>query len=115
MSDEFEITYGFNPLDASDALFDSDLDGAINVKEAQDNNNPLVDDYPPVIEVPKSLHLDADHIFTTLTEEALVAATNVIANDGLDGDDCCSLSPIGFERGVQVFTFWSISHYLASG
>jgi hypothetical protein len=32
-----------------------------------------------------------------------VAGTSVFANDGLDGDNCCSLTPLGFERGLQLF------------
>jgi hypothetical protein len=102
MSDAYESTYGFNALDPDDALLDSDFDGVNNGDEAQDNKNPLIDDYAPEIIVPQALHLNAQHIFTTLTKEALVAATNISANDGLDGNNCCNLTPVGFESGVQV-------------
>uniref|UniRef100_UPI0030F4410E choice-of-anchor U domain-containing protein n=1 Tax=Paraglaciecola sp. TaxID=1920173 RepID=UPI0030F4410E len=102
MSDEFESLYGFNAFDPADALLDSDKDGVTNGDEAQVNKNPLIDDYAPKITVPQSLHINAEHVFTTLTKTALVAATQVSASDGLDGNNCCSLTPVGFESGVQV-------------
>jgi hypothetical protein len=41
MSDDFEIFYGFNPLDPSDANLDSDGDGMTNLQEFKAGTNPL--------------------------------------------------------------------------
>ncbi|MHA1212671.1 MAG: hypothetical protein ACTSSH_09435, partial [Candidatus Heimdallarchaeota archaeon] len=44
MSDEFEYTYGLNPLDGSDNETDIDLDGLSNVQECFYGSNPLLED-----------------------------------------------------------------------
>ena len=101
MSDVFELEYGFDPFNASDASVDTDSDGTINVDEERNNTNPLIDDYAPVITVPQSVHLNADHTFTALTREQLVELTAVFVEDGRDGANCCSLTPVGFEQGEK--------------
>ena len=42
--DDFEVTYGFDPLDASDATLDPDNDGQSNLQEYQLGTNPRVAD-----------------------------------------------------------------------
>ncbi|MBA6302919.1 thrombospondin type 3 repeat-/CalX-beta domain-containing protein [Colwellia sp. MB02u-14] len=104
MSDVFELKYGFNPFNVADALMDTDSDGTINVDEERNNTNPLIDDYAPVITVPEAVHLDANHTFTALTREQLVKLTEVYVEDGRDGANCCSLTPVGFEQGQKHIT-----------
>ncbi|MCJ8321610.1 MAG: thrombospondin type 3 repeat-containing protein, partial [Colwellia sp.] len=101
MSDTFELTHGFNPLDPSDGLLDTDADGVNNADEAFANSNPLLDDYPPVITPPQAIHLFADHTFTELYLSELLSLTQVSVSDGHDGDNCCSLTAVGFEFGPK--------------
>lgn len=44
MPDLYEIKYGLNPLDSSDANLDSDNDGLTNLEEFKMNRNPIVDE-----------------------------------------------------------------------
>ena len=43
MTDAFELLYGLNPLDASDAGGDADGDGVTNIDEFNNGTNPLLD------------------------------------------------------------------------
>jgi hypothetical protein len=42
MSDDWELQYGFNPFDASDATLDKDGDGVTNLQEYQQGTDPRV-------------------------------------------------------------------------
>ncbi len=109
MLDEFELEFGFNPLDDRDGLLDSDGDGKTNAEEALALNangdpeptDPLIDDYGPVITPGKTLDIDATHIFTNLSLAEMVALTEVTVTDGKDGDGCCNLTAIEFETGSK--------------
>lgn len=48
MPDEWEIKYGFQPNDPSDASLDYDCDGLSNLEEYKAGSNPLVADRPPM-------------------------------------------------------------------
>lgn len=53
MSDTFEVQYGFNPLNPSDAGLDNDGDGISNLAEYQAGTNPLQNNNPvPVPTLP---------------------------------------------------------------
>lgn len=101
MGDEFELSFGFDPLNASDALLDTDADGISNVNEAIANSNPLLDDYAPIITPPQAIHIYADHTYTELELTELIVLTQVSVNDGLDGANCCNLMALGFETGAK--------------
>lgn len=54
MSDAFEVQYGFNPLNPSDAGLDNDGDGISNLAEYQAGTNPLQNNNPvPVPTLPE--------------------------------------------------------------
>jgi len=110
MSDDFELTYEFDPYDASDALLDSDGDGVDNVTEERNQTNPLVDDYGPELTLPDPINLKSKQTFTQLTLEELLALTDISADDGKDGINCCEVIPVGFENGSA--TFKSGSHII---
>jgi len=99
MSDEFEKEYNFDPLNSDDALLDTDFDGVSNAAEALAGSHPLLDDYAPIITPPQAVHINADHTFTRLNIERLIELTNISVNDGLDGENCCGLTALGFETG----------------
>ena len=101
MSDEFEITHNFDPLDPDDAELDTDLDGITNHEEALAGTNPLFDDYAPIITPPQAVHINAEHTFTKLEISRLISLTSISVNDGLDGKDCCGLTALGFETGAK--------------
>lgn len=51
MPDEWEMTYGFDPKDASDGIQDIDKDGYTNLEEYLNGSNPLIaEDRPPFSE-----------------------------------------------------------------
>ncbi|MFT7008381.1 MAG: hypothetical protein ACJAXJ_002921 [Colwellia sp.] len=104
MSDEFENSFNFNSLDAFDALLDTDQDGINNVNEFIAESNPLRDDYPPVITPPQSVHIKANHSYTELKLSTLIELTHVSVSDGLDGENCCNLTALGFETGAKNIT-----------
>ena len=99
MSDEFEQTYNFDPLNADDGALDTDLDGISNADEALANTHPLLDDYAPVISPPQAVHINAEHTYTALNISRLIKLTSISVNDGLDGLNCCGLTALGFETG----------------
>jgi hypothetical protein len=99
MSDEFELFNNFDPLDASDALLDTDFDGVTNVDEAMAGKNPLLDDYAPIISPPQAVNINAEHTFTALNINRLIKLTSITVRDGLDGQSCCGLTALGFETG----------------
>ena len=101
MGDEFENSFNFDPLDPADALLDTDHDGIINVNEAIAETNPLRDDYAPVISPPQAVHIKANHTYTKLELSTLIELTQVSVSDGLDGDNCCNLTALGFETGAK--------------
>jgi hypothetical protein len=101
MSDEFELLYGFDTLDAKDGLLDTDNDGIANYLEAKAQTNPLLDDYAPIITPPQAVNINAKHTFTKLDLVELIALTQVSVSDGKDGENCCGLTALGFENGPQ--------------
>jgi hypothetical protein len=101
MSDEFENNFNFNSLDASDALLDTDQDGILNLSEAIANSNPLLDDYAPIITPPQAVQIQANHTYTKLELNTLIELTQVSVRDGLDGNNCCNLTALGFETGAK--------------
>jgi hypothetical protein len=48
MPDAWEVLYGFNPYDPTDASLDEDNDGIMNVKEYQQRTNPLRESSSPM-------------------------------------------------------------------
>ncbi len=99
MSDEFENNYNFDPLNADDASLDTDHDGITNGAEALAGTHPLLDDYAPIISPPQAVHINAEHTFTPLNINQLIKLTNISVYDGLDGQNCCGLTVLGFETG----------------
>ena len=104
MSDEFELLHNFDPLNDEDGLYDTDSDGITNVEEALAGNNPLLDDYAPIITPPQAVHIYADHTFTKLDLSKLIQMTEVSVTDGKDGVNCCNLTALGFETGAKNIT-----------
>jgi hypothetical protein len=64
LSDEFELTHGFNPLDPSDAAGDEDNDGLSNLDEQLLGSNPRLDDQAPLITQPAPVDIDATGLLT---------------------------------------------------
>lgn len=104
MSDEFELLHNFDPLNDEDGLYDTDSDGVTNAAEALAGNNPLLDDYAPIITPPQAVHIYADHTFTKLELSKLIQMTKVSVTDGKDGINCCNLTALGFETGAKNIT-----------
>jgi hypothetical protein len=79
IDDVFELTYPgcLNPLDASDATADCDLDGRNNLQEYYDGTNPILADAAPKLIINE---VDYDQIGTDSTEfvEVLNKGTNTI-------------------------------------
>ncbi|WP_416398841.1 ubiquitin-like protein [Allohahella sp. A8] len=80
MLNTFEIRFGLNPRDASDALTDLDGDGLNNLGEAQADSDPLSDDQAPVIAQPEALVIRASALLTPIP--LFEAPTAVDALDG---------------------------------
>ena len=102
MSDEYETEYGFDPFNSNDALLDTDQDGITNLEEYRNQSNPLADDYAPIISTPQTMDLYAEHIFTELTLDQLRQFSQLVANDGKDGLNCCEVKPVGLKNDVMV-------------
>ncbi len=79
MSDSWEMTWGFDSLDSSDAALDSDGDGATNAEEYASGTNPHLDTVPPQISLDSTIQVDATGLFTP------VSFGNITATDHLDG------------------------------
>jgi hypothetical protein len=107
MSDSFELLYGLNPLDSSDAAGDLDGDNVANLQESSDNTDPedpedYVDTTAPVVATPEDLVLDASALYTPVSIRQLLglpagagdadvtAALTVLASDNVDGEACCN-------------------------
>jgi Thrombospondin type 3 repeat len=101
MSDEFELLHNFDPLNGDDGLLDTDFDGVSNAAEALAGSHPLRDDYAPIITPPQAVHINANHTFTQLDLQRLIALTSISVRDGLDGTNCCGLTALGFETGAK--------------
>ncbi|WP_431685641.1 tandem-95 repeat protein [Hahella sp. NBU794] len=112
MSDSFELLYGFNPFDSSDAAGDLDGDTISNYQEFVDNTNPndandYVDITPPVVVAPEDITIDAIALYTPVTLRKMLGLSSnasdadveamlaVLATDNVDGDDCCSVRAQG--------------------
>lgn len=80
MPDDWEITFGLDPLDARDATTDADSDSQANFEEFKAKTNPKRDDYPPVFATIPTVVLNATGLFTALPENITPTAT-----DGKDG------------------------------
>ena len=79
ISDEFEVENGFDPFDESDGSADSDNDGESNFEEFVNGSNPFVDDYPPVITLPRN------SIWLATGYETWVDVGQAIATDSASG------------------------------
>jgi hypothetical protein len=107
MSDLYEETHGFNPIDPSDAAEDADGDTLSNLQESIDGTSPSdASDYhdvtAPVITAPQSLIIDAVALHTPVTLQQLLglasdadnsdisAALGALTTDNVDGNGCCS-------------------------
>ncbi|MBU6953421.1 tandem-95 repeat protein [Hahella sp. HN01] len=119
MSDSFELLYGFNPFDSSDAAGDLDGDTISNYQEFVDNTNPndandYVDITPPVVVAPEDITIDAIALYTPVTlRQMLGLASNasdsdveamlaVLATDNVDGADCCSVRAQGLLNNTAL-------------
>ncbi|ABC29956.1 RTX toxins and related Ca2+-binding protein [Hahella chejuensis KCTC 2396] len=119
MSDSFELLYGFNPFDSSDAAEDLDGDAISNYQESVDNTNPndasdYVDTTPPVVVAPEDITIDAIALYTPVTlRQMLGLASNasdadveailaVLATDNVDGDNCCSVRAQGLLNNTAL-------------
>ncbi len=107
MSDEYETTYGFDPLDASDGAQDADGDTISNYQESVDNTDPsdandYVDVTAPVITPPATLTVNATGLFTPVSvvellglqsepasDAELQTELDALTIDNVDGSDCC--------------------------
>ena len=106
MSDEYEVAYGFNPLDDSDAAEDRDGDTLSNLQESLDNTDPddaadYYDVTAPIVSAPADLVIDAVGLFTpvplhqllglpnTTTDTDQDAALDSLVYDNVDGAGCC--------------------------
>jgi|GEM_PF-5780933 len=79
----FEVTYGFNPRDLTDAAKDSDSDGVSNLDEFTTGKNPTQDDVAPVFGDLATVTIDATGLFTTPTAETLSAPEAIDGKDGV--------------------------------
>ena len=86
LSDEFELTHGFNPLDPSDAAGDEDNDGLSNLDEQLLGSNPRLDDQAPLITQPAPVDIDATGLLTKVSR--LIAPQAI---DELDGEVAVTL------------------------
>ena len=123
MSDEYEVAYGFNPLDDSDAAEDRDGDTLSNLQESLDNTDPddaadYYDVTAPIVSAPADLVIDAVGLFTpvplhqllglpnTTTDTDQDAALDSLVYDNVDGAGCC---------GTRVVNLSNRSLLLAPG
>ena len=107
ISDEFENSNGLDPLDASDALVDSDNDTINNLQEFLDdtdpfNGNDYFDITEPIVQTPDEITVDAVALFTPVSIRSLLglsadadqseidAILSTLATDNVDGNDCCT-------------------------
>ena len=116
MSDTYEQTYGFNPLDGSDAAEDLDGDTISNLQESLDGTEPNDDsDYydvtAPVVSAPDDLVIDAVALYTPVplqqllgladdaTSNEIATALGAITSDNVDGSACCGTEVVGVLNG----------------
>ena len=92
MGDVFEVAYGLDPEDASDAGNDLDGDGLSNLQEQEQGRDPTRDDNPPRVTPPDDIVVDAGGLFT------VVDTGEASAVDDLDG-----ALPVE-RRGLNVFS-----------
>ncbi|MFZ5604495.1 MAG: beta strand repeat-containing protein, partial [Pseudomonadota bacterium] len=116
MGDTYEQTYGFNPLDDSDAAGDLDGDTISNLQESLDgtapnDNSDYYDVTAPVVSAPDDLVIDAVALYTPVTLQQLLGladdatsneiatALGAIASDNVDGSACCGTEVVGVLNG----------------
>ncbi len=116
MSDSYEQTNGFNPLDDSDAAEDLDGDTISNLQESLDDTDPndaadYYDVTAPVISAPDDLVVDAVALHTPVslqtllgldsaaTTEEVTAALGELTIDNVDGSGCCDTAVVNALNG----------------
>ena len=82
MTDEFEILYNLNPLNAADATGDSDSDGVSNLQEFTDGTNPNIVNG-------STIDTDDDGITDVLDNCPTHANTSQVDTDGDSVGDVC--------------------------
>jgi hypothetical protein len=80
ISDKYEVAYGLDPFDSTDALLDADGDGISNLNEYLNGTNVNLDDNPPHLITPLDIIVPSTGLFT------VVDLGESAAFDFLDGD-----------------------------
>lgn len=105
LPDTFEVQYGLNPLDPSDAQKDLDGDGINNLDEYNDGSNISADDVPPVLDTPEDIQINSTG------PETPVDLGNARAVDAKDGE----IEPVAdfagpFVPGLHIVTWSAKDH-----
>jgi hypothetical protein len=101
ISDAYELQYGLNPYDDSDAAGDLDGDGRTNLDEYLEGSNPTTDNAAPVLTVPADLQVNSTGATTSVD---LGVATAVDGKDGTITPEADMTGP--FAPGHYTIT-WS--------
>ncbi len=134
MSDSYEQTYGFNPLDPTDAAQDLDGDTISNLQESIDATDPedandYIDVTAPVVTAPADLVIDAAALYTSVplyqllglssdaTSDILADGLSDLVYDNVDGAGCCNTTVLGMSNnskllapGVNTITYRAIDN-----
>ncbi len=119
MSDSYEQSNGFNPLDASDAAQDRDGDRVTNLQESLDNTDPddatdYSDITAPIVTAPADLVIDATGLYTrvplyqlldlgsTTTTADLQDGLSDLVYDNVDGAGCCNNQVVGMVNSALL-------------
>lgn len=94
ISNEYELTNGLDPLDASDAALDSDGDGVSNLDEFLVGTNAQQDDHGPVINA-SNVSIDATSLLTRLPQGLADAEDAVDGSVNVSHDLISELLPAG--------------------
>lgn len=89
LPDAYELEFGLDQNDASDAALDSDGDGLSNLDEFTQGDDPRVDDQAPTLTIPADIVVNSTGPYTD------VDLGEASASDGLDGVVSASASALG--------------------